>query len=76
MVPNIPALAIFHLEMTESGRLPEEVISEHPQQSEEDRSVKEPSTRFCFTKCFEKSINLKRIGGEGTFEHTCSERTN
>lgn len=53
MMSNIPALAIFHLEMAESGWLPEGVVSEHPQKGKEDRSIQEPGTCFGLTKRFE-----------------------
>ena len=58
MVTHVPALPVLDLEVTKGRWLPEEIVSKHSQQSEENSGVQEPCTSFSFTKRFEKRIDL------------------
>jgi hypothetical protein len=53
MMPHIPCLTVLGLEMTEGRRLPEKVVREHTEQSEEHGCIQEPGTGFGFSESLE-----------------------
>ena len=58
MVTNLPRLGVPVLIVFNDGRLPEEIVSKHLQNSIEGSGVKDPHTSLSFKKTLKNEIDF------------------